>query len=65
MSVDTGDALGLATVIRTRRLKAPEVVEAVLAQIATLNPVLNCFRDVLGERARRSRACRGDGGGRR
>jgi AtzE family amidohydrolase len=45
------DALGLAAEIRARRVSAREAVETTLARIDALNPTVNCFTDVLRDRA--------------
>jgi len=50
------DACALAADIRARRVSARETVEAVLARIGALNPTVNCFTDVLADRARRDAA---------
>ncbi|MGH7671484.1 MAG: AtzE family amidohydrolase, partial [Gemmatimonadales bacterium] len=45
-------ALAIAAAVRARRLRARDVVESALQRIATVDPVVNSFTDVLGERAR-------------
>ncbi|MGH7333437.1 MAG: AtzE family amidohydrolase, partial [Candidatus Rokuibacteriota bacterium] len=46
------DALALAAAVRARHVSALETVETALAQIGALNPTVNCFTDVLMDRAR-------------
>jgi amidase/aspartyl-tRNA(Asn)/glutamyl-tRNA(Gln) amidotransferase subunit A len=45
-------ALAIAAAVRARQLRARDVVESALQRIATVDPVVNSFTDVLGERAR-------------
>ncbi len=45
-------ALDLAALIRTKAVSPVEVVEALLARVAEVNPRLNCFCAVTGEEAR-------------
>ena len=47
-----GTAVALAAAIRAGRLRAADAVEQALARIAASNPALNCFTEVLAERAR-------------
>jgi AtzE family amidohydrolase len=49
---DAAGALPIAAAVRARRLRACEVVEGALSRIAALDRVVNCFTDVLAERAR-------------
>ncbi|WOD40549.1 AtzE family amidohydrolase [Nodosilinea sp. E11] len=46
------DALALAAAIKAGERSAATVVDATLADIATRNPSLNCFTEVVAERAR-------------
>ena len=45
------NALTIAADVRARRRSAKEVTEAALARIASLNPALNCFTEVMGKSA--------------
>ena len=45
-------ALAIAATVRARRLRACDIVDSALQRIATLDPVVNCFTDVLAARAR-------------
>lgn len=45
------DATSLAQAIQDQKVKATAVIEAVLEQIAALDPAVNCFTDVLAEAA--------------
>lgn len=50
------DLIGIATIargVREGRLSAVALIESRLARIERLNPRLNCFTEILGERARR------------
>ena len=48
-----GTAVALAAAIRAGRLRAADAVEQALARIAASDPTLNCFTEVLAERARK------------
>jgi len=47
MSHATEGALAIAAAVRARRQRAREVVDAALQRIARLDPVVNCFTDVV------------------
>lgn len=50
------DLIGIATIarnVREGRLSAVALIESRLTRIERLNPKLNCFTEILGERARR------------
>lgn len=47
------DLIGLARAVREGRLSAIALVESRLARLEALDPSLNCFRQVLADRARR------------
>src|ERR1700686_486797 len=45
------DALTIAADVRARRRSAREVTEAALGRIASLNPALNCFTQIMSKSA--------------
>lgn len=60
------DMIGIATIargVREGRLSAVALIESRLARIERLNPQLNCFTEILSERATPGRRRRRDGGG--
>lgn len=54
-----------AALVRSGQISSRELVEACLGRIARLDPALNAFRVVLGERARPRRTARARTGPRR
>ncbi len=52
MSLLAGPALGIAAAVRAGEVSARAVVEATLARIAVVDPVLNAFTDLTAARAR-------------